>query len=124
MSIGMRIREERERIGMSQVELARRVGFKNRSSINKIEVGDNGVPVDKLLLIAKELNVSTNYLMGESEWRNEAERNKKLSEWDKKYNTRRMQLLELYDYTLNKEGRDKLLDFANDLIQIDKYKAK
>lgn len=124
MSIGMRIREERERIGMSQVELARRVGFKNRSSINKIEVGDNGVPVDKLLLIAKELNVSTNYLMGESEWRNEAERNKKLSEWDKKYNTRRMQLLELYDYTLNKEGRDKLLDFANDLIQIDKYKVK
>lgn len=120
----MRIREERERIGMSQVELARRVGFKNRSSINKIEVGDNGVPVDKLLLIAKELNVSTNYLMGESEWRNEAERNKKLSEWDKKYNTRRMQLLELYDYTLNKEGRDKLLDFANDLIQIDKYKVK
>ena len=57
-----RIREEK---GMSQDELARLVGFKSRSSINKIEMGINDITQSKLVAIAKALHVSPIELMGE-----------------------------------------------------------
>ena len=57
-----RIREEK---GMSQDELARLVGFKSRSSINKIEMGVNDITQSKLIAIANALHVSPGELMGE-----------------------------------------------------------
>lgn len=59
-----RIREEK---GMSQDELARLVGFKSRSSINKIEMGVNDITQSKLIAIANALHVSPGELMGEDE---------------------------------------------------------
>lgn len=56
-----RIREEK---GMSQDELAHLVGFKSRSSINKIESGKNDITQSKLAAIARALNVSIDYLLG------------------------------------------------------------
>jgi repressor LexA len=56
-----RIREARN---MSQDELAKLVGFKSRSSINKIELGINDITQSKLVAIAKALNVSPAELMG------------------------------------------------------------
>lgn len=56
-----RIREEK---GMSQEELARLVGFKSRSSINKIEMGVNDITQPKLVAIANALGVSPGELMG------------------------------------------------------------
>ena len=38
MKIGERIKYRREQLGLSQDELARRLGYKSRSSINKIEM--------------------------------------------------------------------------------------
>ena len=38
MTIGQRIRLRREELNMSQDELAKRIGYKSRSSINKIEL--------------------------------------------------------------------------------------
>lgn len=73
-SIGSRIRNRREELGMSQDELARKAGYKSRSSINKIEVDGRGLPQDKLVAIAKALRVSPAYLMGwEDENGNELE---------------------------------------------------
>lgn len=57
-----RIREEK---GMSQDELARLVGFKSRSSINKIEMGVNDITQSKLIAIANALHVSPGELMSE-----------------------------------------------------------
>lgn len=57
-----RIRKEK---GMSQDELARLVGFKSRSSINKIEMGINDITQSKLIAIANALHVSPGELMGE-----------------------------------------------------------
>lgn len=37
MTIGQRIKVRREELNMSQEELAKRIGYKSRSSINKIE---------------------------------------------------------------------------------------
>ena len=56
-----RIREEK---GMSQEELARLVGFKSRSSINKIEMGVNDITQSKLVAIANALGVSPGALTG------------------------------------------------------------
>lgn len=59
-----RIREEK---GMSQEELAKLVGFKSRSSINKIEMGVNDITQSKLVAIANALGVSPGELMGSDE---------------------------------------------------------
>ena len=50
-----RLRLER---GLSQDELAKALGYTNRSSINKIEVGRSSVPTEKITRLAQILNVS------------------------------------------------------------------
>lgn len=62
--IGKRIREKREHIGMTQEELADKLGYKNKSSIAKIENGTNDIVQSKVLEFAKVLNTSVAYLMG------------------------------------------------------------
>lgn len=59
------IKKIREARGMSQDELAKMVGFKSRSSINKIELGVNDITQSKLVAIAKALHVSVSELMGD-----------------------------------------------------------
>lgn len=63
-----RIRSRREELGISQDELARRVGYKSRSSINKIEKGKNDITQSKIAEIAAALDTTPEYLMG---WQNE-----------------------------------------------------
>lgn len=62
--IGERIRKKRESLHMSQDELAEKVGYKSRSSINKIEVDGRSVPANKLKDIADALFTTPAYLMG------------------------------------------------------------
>ena len=38
MTIGQRVKIRREELGMSQEELAKKIGYKSKSSINKIEL--------------------------------------------------------------------------------------
>ncbi len=64
MEIGDRIRIKREEIGLSQDELATKMGYKSRSSINKIENGTNDIPQSKVIAFAKVLNTTVAYLMG------------------------------------------------------------
>lgn len=62
-----RIRARREELGMSQEELAQKMGYKSRSSINKIESGTNDIPQSKVEAFAKALQTTTFYLMGGDE---------------------------------------------------------
>lgn len=39
MNLGERVKARREELKLSQEELARRMGYKSRSSINKVECG-------------------------------------------------------------------------------------
>ncbi len=64
MDIGNKIKKMREQRNMSQEELAKRVGYTSRSSINKIEKDGRGIPSDKIVEFAKVFNVSPAYLMG------------------------------------------------------------
>lgn len=43
MGIGNRIKQRREYLGLSQEELARRLGYTSRSTVNKIEKGINDI---------------------------------------------------------------------------------
>ena len=65
------IKKRREELGMSQEELAEKLGYKSRSSINKIELGLSGIPFSKIDLFAKALQVKREYLMG---WSKEEEK--------------------------------------------------
>lgn len=64
MKIGDRIKYRREELGMSQDELARRLGYKSRSSINKIEKDASGLPQTKIAAIANALKTTPSYIMG------------------------------------------------------------
>lgn len=64
LDIYKRIRARREELGLSQEELASRMGYKSKSSINKIEMGINDIPQSKVLAFARALDTTTAYLMG------------------------------------------------------------
>jgi len=72
MTVGERIKQKRIDLGLSQDELAKKVGYKSRSSIQKIECARD-LPLNKVDKMAKALDCSPSYLMG---WEDEAgERN-------------------------------------------------
>ena len=52
-----RIRARREELNLSQEELAKRMGYKSRSSINKIEMGENDIPQSKVEAFARALKM-------------------------------------------------------------------
>lgn len=63
-SVGERIREKRESLGMSQEELAKKLGYKSRSSINKIEADARNLTQSKIKSIADALQTTPSYIMG------------------------------------------------------------
>ncbi len=68
LTIGDRIKQRREELGMTQLELAEKAGFKSKSSINKIELGIQGLAQSKIKAVAEALNVRPSDLMG---WRDD-----------------------------------------------------
>ena len=63
MTIGERIKQKRIELNLSQDELAKKVGYKSRSSIQKIESARK-LPLPKVEIMASALNCSPGYLMG------------------------------------------------------------
>lgn len=64
MTIYDRIKYLRENLGLSQQDLADRMGYKSRSAINKIELGLRDINQSKVIEFAKALNTTPAYLMG------------------------------------------------------------
>ena len=65
MDVGKRIAKLREAMGMNQLEFANKVHI-NNSVMNRIEKGIRPIRDDELLAISKCLNVSVDYLLGNS----------------------------------------------------------
>jgi transcriptional regulator with XRE-family HTH domain len=59
-----RIRKRREELGLTQEDLAKKMGYKSRTSINKIEQGKNDLPTSKIVEFAAALDTTIDYLMG------------------------------------------------------------
>lgn len=64
LAVGQRIRRLRRDLGMTQVELAETIGYKDSSSITFIEQGRNNLKMDVLLLMCSALKTSPNELFG------------------------------------------------------------
>ncbi len=61
---GIRIRNRRLELNMSQEDLAHKVGYTDRSTIAKIESGVNDITVNKFVEIAHALNINPADLLG------------------------------------------------------------
>lgn len=81
MSIAENIKLRRIELNLSQEELATAMGYKSRSTIAKIESGENRVPNAKLSKFARVLGVSVSFLQTgiETEARSEATEQKLVS---------------------------------------------
>lgn len=63
MTIGERVKSARIKKGFTQEELAHKLGYKSRSSINKIEM-ERDIPRSMIVKLAEILEVTPAYLMG------------------------------------------------------------
>lgn len=62
--IGAKIKMLRMQQGLSQQQLADKLHYKSRSTINKVELGINEIHPTKIYAFARALNTSPEYLMG------------------------------------------------------------
>lgn len=63
-TIGNNISRIRKELGLTQEELARMMGYKSKSTINKIELGINDIPQSKIVQFARVLGTTPAVLMG------------------------------------------------------------
>ena len=64
MTTGERIRQRRIELGISQEELASRLGYSHKSSISNIEIGKQKLNQSKIVEIADALDTTPMWIMG------------------------------------------------------------
>ena len=109
--IGKRIRSLREFNKLSQTELAIKVGYKDKTSITKIEAGKVDLPQSKIFAFAKNLGTTPSYILGDNEFPNHVEENHSF------INDNDKTILDKYRQ-LNDEGKQRLLERADELIEL------
>lgn len=62
--IGNRIKNRRIELGLTQEELAKRMGYTSRAAICKVESGSDNITSERVTKFANALGVSESYLMG------------------------------------------------------------
>ena len=102
-TVGDRILRMRKQVGLTQEELAKKMGYKSKSTINKIELGINDIPQSKIFQFAEVLGTTPAYLMGWDEEENSLDK-VELTEGEKVW-------MELY-HKLSDETRVVLVNMA------------
>lgn len=64
MTVADKVRHLREKLGMSQEQLAHKMGLKSRSSITRIEKAGDDITLKDVERLSKALGCSPLYLMG------------------------------------------------------------
>lgn len=65
MIIGNRVKSRRIALGLTQTELARKMGFANRSTVSRVELNlDKNMTANKISKFAEALETNPAYLMG------------------------------------------------------------
>ena len=67
MTVGERIKSRRLELGLSQEELAQKMGYPGKSSVCKAETASDNITTKKIRKFAKALECSESYLMGWTE---------------------------------------------------------
>jgi transcriptional regulator with XRE-family HTH domain len=106
MSIGARIKERREQLGITQIELADRLGV-TKGAVGNYETDANSPKASIMYKIFEILQCDANYLYQDEIVTQES--------------TKDAQLLSLF-HDLNEEGQEKLIDYADDIVRSGKYK--
>ena len=75
--IGKNIMARRKELNITQEELAKKMGYKSKSTINKIENGTNDIPQSKIAKFAEVLKTTPSALMG---WEKVQKKNDTLSD--------------------------------------------
>lgn len=73
MTIGERIRQRRLELGLSQEDLAKRLGNKSRASVCTVEKDKEDLTTDRIRKYAEALETTPSYLMGWDEPSEESE---------------------------------------------------
>lgn len=118
--IGKRIKISRKNAGLTQEELARKIG-KTESSIRKYEKGLTQIPFDVLESIAQALNVSPYDLTMDSDFLQSS--TKTIEGIQVLFGAGAVSLLENYD-SLNDTGKKKANEYVADLTEQPKYKKE
>lgn len=79
MTTSDRIRQRRLELGLTQLEVAKRIGLTTKAAVCKIEKQGNDVTLKNVERFAKALNCSPAYLMG---WEEENENNTQIDKLD------------------------------------------
>lgn len=70
MTVGDRIKQKRLDLGLTQQDLAERMGYKTKSAISRVERDyEQNLTLDRVALFAEALNVTPAFLMG---WEDES----------------------------------------------------
>lgn len=64
LGIGNRIKRRRTELGLTQDELAQRMGYKSKAAICKVEGGEDNITSDRVQKFANALECSPSYIMG------------------------------------------------------------
>ena len=102
MTIYERIKFLREKLNMSQQELALKVGYQDKSAVSKVERGERDITQTMVTKYAKALNTTPSYLMG---WEEETPPVNELSEDERR-------LIEIYR-KISPEAGEMLLTMVN-----------
>ena len=113
MSIqGERIKELRNKMGLSQMELAIACGYKSRTAIANIEAGKSLMNYPRLKKCAKELGTNADYLAGKN---TDDKRAASQDAFDEAY-------FELRKFTFNSivsKGSERIVSYWNELSEDD-----
>ena len=112
--IGNKIRQRRESLGMTQEELAQKLGYKSRSSINKIEIAGWGLPQNKISAIAKALDTTPGYLLGWDDEERDVELAAKITNLIRNDNDMQ-EILEMY-YELPRDKKELVVNTIKTLM--------
>lgn len=110
--IGERIRDRRKELGLTQEQLAKKVGYTSKTTINKIELGHNQIRQKKIESFARALSTTPAYLMG---WESSRDAEKRL------YDKRLGALIEKIG-KLSDDDLYRIDERVNMLLENDKYK--
>lgn len=114
MTKGERIKHLREQYKMTQDELAKSLDT-TKQTIYKYENDIiTNIPSDKIMLLSKLLRTTPAYIMG---WTDDPT----VPDQEKQTDPKKERLISSY-CQLNEEGKEKLIDYADDLVSSGKYK--
>ena len=110
LSIGSRIKERREELGITQIELATRLGV-SKGAIGNYETDANSPKASIMYKIFDILQCDANYLYQDE-----------IGERETIVPPKNERTILSLIRQLNVEGQEKLIDYADDLVRSGKYK--